>query len=72
MNTGNSVICDLYCDVLTEFLCGIIVITVNIMHWPIEFFHLHAGIEDYFHHGGQRYQMDKISSKLADRNFRTA
>ena len=27
--------------------------TVDPMHWPVEFFHLHAGIENYFHHGGQ-------------------
>ena len=23
---------------------------------PVEFFHLHAGIADYFHRGGQRFQ----------------
>ena len=26
------------------------------MHRPVEFFHLHAGTADYFHHGEQRYQ----------------
>ena len=26
------------------------------MYWPIEFFHLHAGIADFFQHGGQRFQ----------------
>ena len=33
-----------------------IVITAGTMHQPVEFFHLHAGIADYFHHGGQQYQ----------------
>ena len=33
-----------------------IVVTVDATHRPVEFFHLHAGIADYFHHGGQRFQ----------------
>ena len=33
-----------------------IVVTVDAMHRPVEFFLLHAGIADYFHHGGQRFQ----------------
>ena len=32
------------------------VVTVDASHRPVEFFHLHAGIADYFHHGGQRFQ----------------
>ena len=46
-----------------------IVVTVDATHRPVEFFHLHAGIADYFHHGGQRfqtYEMDKIIGKLVD------
>ena len=47
------------------------------MHWPFESFHLHAGIVDYFYHGGQRYQnfvlqhrkINKISCKLVGWNF---
>ena len=46
------------------------------MHRPVEFYHLYAGNEDYFHHGGQRYQnlfryyeKDKSSSKLVDWKF---
>ena len=31
------------------------VVTVDTMHGPVEFFHLHAAIADYFHHGGQRF-----------------
>ena len=30
-----------------------IVVTVDASHRPVDFFHLHAGIADYFHHGGQ-------------------
>ena len=26
------------------------------MRRPVDLFHLHAGIADNFHHGGQRYQ----------------
>ena len=33
-----------------------IAITVDTTHQPVIFFHLHAGIADYFHHGGQGYQ----------------
>ena len=33
-----------------------IVVTVDATHRPVDFFHLHAGIADYFHHGGQRFQ----------------
>ena len=36
-----------------------IVVTVDAMHRPVEFFHLHAGIADNFHHGGQRFQRFK-------------
>ena len=51
-----------------------IVVTVDATHRPVEFFHLHAGIADYFHHGGQlifftTYEIDKISCKHADWNF---
>ena len=49
------------------------------MHWPIEFFHLHAGNADYFHHGGKRfqkvwfatYEMDEMIVKLVDWNFQS-
>ena len=27
------------------------------MRRPVEFFYLHAEIADYFHHGGQRFQI---------------
>ena len=50
-----------------------IVVTVDATHRPVEFFHLHAGIADYFHHGGRRfqnfglqYEMDNIIGKLVD------
>ena len=33
-----------------------IVVTVDATHGPVEFYHLHAGIADYFHHGGQLFQ----------------
>ena len=33
-----------------------IVVTVDSTHRPVEFYLLHAGIADYFHHGGQQYQ----------------
>ena len=33
-----------------------IVVTADATHRPVEFFHLHAGFGDYFHHGGQRFQ----------------
>ena len=33
------------------------VITVEAMHRPVKFFHFHAGIEDYFHLGGQWYKI---------------
>ena len=39
-------------DVKTIF----IVVTVDATHWPVDFFHLHAGIANYFYHGGQRLQ----------------
>ena len=32
-----------------------IVVTVDASHRPVEFFHLHAGIADYFHHGRQPF-----------------
>ena len=52
-----------------------IVVTVDATHRPDEFFHLHAGIADYFHHGGQRFQnfgLQKLTGKLVDLEFRTA
>ena len=33
-----------------------IVGTADAMHQPVELLHLHAGIADYFHHGGQQDQ----------------
>ena len=33
-----------------------IVVTVDATRLPVEFFYLYAGVADYFHHGGQRYQ----------------
>ena len=33
-----------------------IVVTVDATHRPVKLFHLHAGIANYFHHGGQRFQ----------------
>ena len=33
-----------------------IVLTVDARHRPVEFFHLHADIADYFHHGGQQFE----------------
>ena len=33
-----------------------IVITADAMHQPVELLHLHTGIVDYFHHGGQQDQ----------------
>ena len=33
-----------------------IVVAVDATHRPVKFFHLHAGIASYFHHGGQQYQ----------------
>ena len=33
----------------------LIVVTVDASHHPVEFFHLHAGIADYFHHGGKPF-----------------
>ena len=33
-----------------------IVVIVDATHRPVEFFHLHARIADYFDHGGQRFQ----------------
>ena len=34
-----------------------IVVTVDATYRPVEFSHLHAWIEDYFHHGGQRFKI---------------
>ena len=34
----------------------LIVVTVETTHRPVEFFHLHVGIADYFHREGQRFQ----------------
>ena len=34
----------------------LIVVTIDALHRTVECFHLHAGIADYFHHGGQTYQ----------------
>ena len=54
------------------------VVTVDALHRPVEFFHLHAGIADYFHQGGQPFlffffsqptKMDKISCKLVNWNL---
>ena len=49
----------------------VIVVTVDAMHRPVDFFHLHAGIADYFRHGGQRYQNFATYGmvKLVDWNF---
>ena len=33
-----------------------IVVTADATHRPVKCFLLHAGIADYFHHGGQRFQ----------------
>ena len=33
-----------------------VVVTVDATHRPVELFHLHAEIADYFHHGRQRFQ----------------
>ena len=33
-----------------------IFLTVDALHQPVEGFHLHAGIADYFHYGGQQFQ----------------
>ena len=35
----------------------LIVVRVGSMRRPVEFFYLHAEIADYFHHGGQRFQI---------------
>ena len=50
--------------------------TVDASHPPVDCFHLHAGIADYFHREGQPFQsftqptkMDKISRKLVHWNF---
>ena len=32
------------------------VVTVDATHRPVDFLHLHAGIAEYFHRGGQRFQ----------------
>ena len=36
---------------------ALMVVTVDAMHWPVKFFRFHAGIGDYFHHGGQWYKI---------------
>ena len=43
---------------MIQTLCDtdLIVVTVDAAHRPVELFHLHAGIADYFHHGGQWFQ----------------
>ena len=58
------------CD-LSHSAVRSIVVTVDASQRPVEFFHLHAAIADYFHHGGQPFQffsqptkMKKISCKL--------
>ena len=37
-------------------LISIIDVTDDATHRPVAFFRLHAGIVNYLHHGGQRYQ----------------
>ena len=31
--------------------------TGDVSHRPVKFVHLHAGIADYFHHGGQPFHV---------------
>ena len=45
-----------YNDLAQDMLSQIIVVTVDATHRPVDFFHLHAGIANYFHHGGQRFK----------------
>ena len=42
-------------DSATEH-CVYIVVTIVATQRPVEVFHLHTGMTDYFHHGGQRFQ----------------